>query len=151
MRKLRASMEPFWDLKIGNYVEYLTLVSSEYIKSWVRLSLVCTAGQISRILLADVIPWINKASLALYITHMMPWPIWSSKAVQRCQVHLLLLKHRNLSLLRSRVGLRLHLCDWGAGIDVACTIVTIFYHMHSGATGDNIIMVKFFIIKKIHS
>ena len=32
MRKFRASMEPFWDLKIGKYVEYLTPVSSEYIK-----------------------------------------------------------------------------------------------------------------------
>jgi hypothetical protein len=30
MRKFRASMEPFWDLKISKYVEYLTCVSSEY-------------------------------------------------------------------------------------------------------------------------
>ena len=30
-RKFRASMEPFWDLKIGIYVEYRTYVSSEYI------------------------------------------------------------------------------------------------------------------------
>ena len=28
-RKLRASLEPFWDLKISKYVEYLTRVSSE--------------------------------------------------------------------------------------------------------------------------
>ena len=35
MRKSRASLEPFWDLKISNlkYVEYLTRVSSEYIIS----------------------------------------------------------------------------------------------------------------------
>ena len=30
MRKFRASLEPFWDLKISKYVEYLTRVSSEY-------------------------------------------------------------------------------------------------------------------------
>ncbi len=36
--KFRASMEPFWDLKIGEYVEYLMHVSSKYIISWVLLS-----------------------------------------------------------------------------------------------------------------
>ena len=30
MKKSRASLEPFWDLKISKYVEYLTRVSSEY-------------------------------------------------------------------------------------------------------------------------
>ena len=30
-RKLGASLEPFWDLKISKYVEYLTRTSSEYI------------------------------------------------------------------------------------------------------------------------
>ena len=29
MKKSRASLEPFWDLKISKYVEYLTRVSSE--------------------------------------------------------------------------------------------------------------------------
>ena len=33
MRKFGALVEPFWDLKIGKYVEYLTPVFSEYIKS----------------------------------------------------------------------------------------------------------------------
>ena len=33
MRKFRALLEPFWDLKISKYVEYLTRVSSEYITS----------------------------------------------------------------------------------------------------------------------
>jgi hypothetical protein len=33
MGKFRASMEPFWDLKIGEYVEYLIHVYSEYIRS----------------------------------------------------------------------------------------------------------------------
>ena len=65
MRKFRASIEPFWDLKIGEYVEYLVPVSSKYIKSWVLLSPTSTAGQTSHILLADVIPWINKASLVI--------------------------------------------------------------------------------------
>ena len=60
---------PFWDLKIGNYVEYLMPVSSECIKSWVLLSPTSTAGQTSRVLLAVVILWINKTSLALYSMH----------------------------------------------------------------------------------
>ena len=60
MRKFRASMEPFWDLEISKYVEYLTLVSSEYFTSCVLPSLTSTAGQTSRILLAYVIPCINK-------------------------------------------------------------------------------------------
>ena len=29
MQKFRASMEPFWDLKFGEYVEYLTRVFSD--------------------------------------------------------------------------------------------------------------------------
>ena len=34
MKKSRASLEPFWDLKISKYIiEYLTRVSSEYITS----------------------------------------------------------------------------------------------------------------------
>ena len=36
MRKFRVSMEPFWDLK---FVEYLALVSSEYLTSSVLPSL----------------------------------------------------------------------------------------------------------------
>ena len=71
MRKFRASMEPFWNLKLSKYVEGLTPVSSEYIKSWVPLSPTSTAGWTSRVLLADVIPWINKASLVLYIARML--------------------------------------------------------------------------------
>ena len=71
MRKLRASMEPFWDLKIHIYVEYLMHVSSEYITSRVLLSLTSTAGRTSHVLVANVIPWINKASLALYIARML--------------------------------------------------------------------------------
>ena len=156
MRKFRASMEPFWDLKIGKYVEYLTPVSSEYIKSWELLSPTSTAGRTSRVLLADIIPWLNKASLVLYIVARMlctmPWPTWCSEAVLRCRVHLLWLKHRNLSLSRSRVGLRFHLCcNWGTGIDVACRPCThyidnlyhIMHHNNYAATGD---VVKFFIL-----
>ena len=125
MRKFRASMEPFWDLKISKYVVYLMPVSCEYIKSWVLLSRTSTAGRCSRVLLADVILWINKASLVLYIVHTlraMPRQTWRSEAVRHCRVHLLWLKHRNLSLSRLKVGLRLHLCYWGAGIDVACRL-----------------------------
>ena len=32
MRKFRASLEPFWDLKISKYVEYLTRVSRIHYK-----------------------------------------------------------------------------------------------------------------------
>ena len=60
-------MEPFGDLKIGKYVEYLTHVSSEYIVNRLLLSLTTTAGQTSCVFLADTISWINKASLVLYI------------------------------------------------------------------------------------
>ena len=37
-------MEPFWDLKIGKYVEYLTCVSSEYSTCSVLPSLTNTTG-----------------------------------------------------------------------------------------------------------
>ena len=103
-----------------------------------------TAAWTSHILLTDVILWVNKASLALYIAcimqHAMPWPIWSSEAALHCQVRLLWLKHRNLSLSRSRVGLRLHLCNRGAGIDVACRLcmhyIHYMHHYNYAATGD---------------
>jgi hypothetical protein len=65
MRKFRALMEPFWDLKISKYSN--TRVSSEYFTSSVLPSLTSTAGRTSRVLLAYVILWINKASLVLYI------------------------------------------------------------------------------------
>ena len=48
-------------------VEYLTCVS---ITSSALPSLTCMAGQTSRVLLAYIIPWINKNSLALYIACM---------------------------------------------------------------------------------
>ena len=44
MRKFRASMEHFRDLKIGKYVEQITYISSEYIKSCMLLSLTSKAG-----------------------------------------------------------------------------------------------------------
>ena len=31
MKKSRASLEPFWDLKVSKYVEYLTLVELKII------------------------------------------------------------------------------------------------------------------------
>ena len=73
MQKFRASMEPFWDLKFGEYVEYLACVSSEYLTSSVLPSLMSSDGQTSRILLADVhvIPWICIDSPALHIARTM--------------------------------------------------------------------------------
>ena len=58
MRKFRASMEPFCNLKFSEYVEYLVRVSSEYLTSSVLPSLTSSDGQTSHVLLADVIPWI---------------------------------------------------------------------------------------------
>ena len=55
MRKDRASTEPFWDLKIGKYEEYLMCVSSEYLASCVSPSLTSLAGRTSCIPLAYVI------------------------------------------------------------------------------------------------
>ena len=67
MRKSRASLEPFWGLKIGKYVEHLTRVSSKFIINRALLSLRSTTGSLYVFFLAYVMPWINKASLALYI------------------------------------------------------------------------------------
>ena len=54
--------------------------------------------------------------------HLFSWQkssyAWSEVRKLYCAVEFLWLKHRNLSLSRSRVGLKLHLCDWGAGINV---------------------------------
>jgi hypothetical protein len=47
MRKSRASVETFYDLKIGKYVEYLMHVSSDYLISCVLLSLTCMASRTS--------------------------------------------------------------------------------------------------------
>jgi hypothetical protein len=44
MRKFRASVEPFYDLKIYKYVEYLMYVSSEYLRSRMLLSLLSMVG-----------------------------------------------------------------------------------------------------------
>ena len=90
-------MEPFWDLKIGMHVEYLTHTSSKYVTSWVLPSLTSTAGRTSHVLLADIIPWINKTSLVLQVCTVrtlcaMLQPIWCSEAVWCCQVRLLWLK-----------------------------------------------------------
>ena len=49
MRKSRASLEPFWGLKLVN---------------WVLLSLRSTVGSLHVFFLAYVMPWINKARLA---------------------------------------------------------------------------------------
>ena len=50
MSKFRASMEPFWDLKFSEYVEYLARVSSEYLTSSVSPSLTSSDGRTSRVL-----------------------------------------------------------------------------------------------------
>ena len=71
MRKFRASMEPFQDLKFSENVEYIVRVSSEYLTSSVLPSLTSSDGRTSRVLQADVILWIYIDSPALYITCTM--------------------------------------------------------------------------------
>ena len=127
-RKLRASMEPFWDLKLC--VEYLTHVSSEYITSWVLLSLTSTAGRTSRILVADVIPWINKASLALYARTLsaMPRPTrWMAPQCRVCRLWLeiISIEVESQSQTPSPRLRHQHQC----GLDCVRTILTTFYHI----------------------
>jgi hypothetical protein len=122
MRKSRASLEPFWDLKIGKYVEYLTPVSSEYLISCELLSLISTAGRTSRAFLAYVIPW---RPYAIYSTHSS-MPRLTDLKFRSCTALSIWLKHQNLSLSRSRVGLRLHLCGWGAGMR-HCTVYALYW------------------------
>ena len=115
MRKFRASMEPFWDLRISKSVEYLTCVPREYFTSSVLPSLTINDSQTSYFVLGYVIRWINTASLTHASTRSVPYHTrsqdWKLLSLS------LWSKHRNLSLPRSRVGLRLHLCDWGERFD----------------------------------
>ena len=115
----------FWH-KISFIVEYLMHVSSEYIISWVILSLISTTSRTSRILLADVIPWMNKASLALYIARTlcaMPWPIRRSEAVWHCRVRLLWLKIVSVEVeSRSQTPSLQLRCRHRCGLDYVCTI-----------------------------
>ena len=71
MRRSRASMEPFWDLKFSEYVEYLSRVSSEYLTISLLPSLTSNNSWTSRVLLTDIIPWIYIDSPALYIARSM--------------------------------------------------------------------------------
>ena len=106
MQKFRASMEPFWDLKFGESVEYLTRVSSEYLTSSALPSLMSSDGQTSCVLLADIIPWIYIDSPALYIAHKhATGPVWSYTALLSSS---LWLKLWNLSLLRLILRLPRH-------------------------------------------
>jgi hypothetical protein len=58
MRKFRASLEPFG--KVSNACSY----PANTIQATRKLT--STAGRTSRVVLAYVIPWIKKASIALY-------------------------------------------------------------------------------------
>ena len=55
MRKFRASMEPFWDL---NFSEICRVSCVCILTSSVLPSLTSSDGRTSRVLYADVIPWI---------------------------------------------------------------------------------------------
>ena len=110
-------------------------VSSEYITSRVLLSLTSTACRTLRVLLADVIPWINKASLALYIARKlcaMPRPTQCSEAVcniMRCRGRLLWLKIVSVEVeSRSQTPSLWLRCRYQRGLDCAHTILMTFYH-----------------------
>ena len=125
MRKFRASLEPFWDLKISKYVEYLTRVSSKYLTSSVLPSLTSSDSRTSHILLADVIPWIYIDSPALiYSTHHCHKGLARARLQQcdqpelrkeYCVVEFVsVIEASKLSASRLRVDLRRHLHDfWG--------------------------------------
>jgi hypothetical protein len=72
MRKFRASLEPFRDLKIGEYVKHLMPVSSEYLISCELhvLSLTSTADCTSRVFLVYIVrnP-MDSLVLYIYSTH----------------------------------------------------------------------------------
>ena len=128
MRKFRASLEPFWDLKIGRYVEYLIPVSSEYLKLRAASSDKYHWPNFT----AYVIPW---RPCAIYSTHSsVPWS--TDLKFGRCRV----CSYIETFYCRGRVGLRFHFCDWGAGMWHRVRIIlTTFYHMHHyhyAATGD---------------
>ena len=80
MKKPKASLEPFWDLKISKYVEYpantiqykLSATFSEKYR-WLNL----------RVFLAYVMSWINKASLALYIARIIVKGLARARLQQR--------------------------------------------------------------------
>ena len=137
-RKLRASLEPFWGLKISKYVEYLTRVSSEYITSWALLSLRSTVGWTSHVFLAYVMPWINKASLALYIARgagpratAAAWPTWSSEGILCCRVRLCDWSIETCRYLGWESILDAISMISGASIDWCVRILlTTFYHMN---------------------
>ena len=139
-------MEPFWDLKTSKYVQNLTCASSEYLASCVLSSLTSTAGQISCVFLVYIIwhPWINIASLVLYVACTMPHVACHATtdltfgSCTMLSSLSLWLKHRNLSLSKSRD----HLCD-----STVHTILTTSYHMHHynyAATGGWVFIIIHF-------
>ncbi len=92
-------MEAFMDPKIS---KYLMRVSSEYFTSSVLPSLTSTAGQTSRVLLAYVIPWLNKTTI-YSMQRAMPEFLKLYCAVEFVSVV-------DASKL-ARVGFKLHLCN----------------------------------------
>ena len=107
------------------------------------LSPISNAGRTSRVLLADVILWINKASLALFIARVMPTTDlkFRSCTVLSSLSPLIEASKFEVESRSQTLSLRLrrrHQC----GLDCVRTILTTFYHMNHVATGD---VVKFFI------
>jgi hypothetical protein len=98
MRKFRASMEPFWDLKIiGKYVEYLTHVSSEYVifithLPGIKWFNVCTRIRLVHYTTSSVIA----SSECTILNHAVPgkcvlkiyfWSKWLSIKLMRWNLH----------------------------------------------------------------
>ena len=91
------------------------------------LSPTSTAGRTSRVLLADVIPWINKISLALYSMHHATTNLKfgsytmlssSSTVIEASKLVPVEIETDSISAIEV------------PAIDVACTILTTFYHIH---------------------
>jgi hypothetical protein len=73
IRRFRASMEPFWDLKISEYVVSYTYIQRIFYKLRVTFSDKYRWPNFTRSLClhtVHVFPWIKKASFVLYIACM---------------------------------------------------------------------------------
>ena len=128
--KFRASMEPFWDLKFGEYVEYLMRVSSKYLTSSVLPSLMSSNDAelhvFSRLTLS--------CAYILYIDSPVLY-IYSTRHEQRATGPKLYCAVEFFSVIEAlklvTIEVESHsqtpddpslVCNWGAGIDTRCRL-----------------------------
>ena len=98
--------------KSSKIMSDLMCVSRNSFASCVLPSLTSTAGQTSRILLAYVILWINKASLVLHVYKALTVSCHNRSEVWKlyCTIEFISL----WSGIETIEVSQLHLCDWGA-------------------------------------